>query len=105
MLGRETRLSAEFLLGNSTSEGLLYNYGESVENIRQRLLRAHEVTREHLRQAAHHQRETYDIRTSQHQYEEGQFVWYLSETRKEGICPKLQPTYLGPLVITRKFNG
>lgn len=42
---------------------------------------------------------------SQHHYEEGQFVWYLSETRKEGICPKLQPTYLGPLVITRKFNG
>ena len=58
MQGRETRLPAEFMLGKTTSEGVLYNYGEYVENIRQRLLRAHEVARKHLRQAAHHQRET-----------------------------------------------
>lgn len=94
MRGRETRLPAELMLGKTTSEGVLYNYGEYVENIRQRLLRAHEVARKHLRQAAHHQRETYDIRTSQHHYEEGQLVWYLNETRNEGIY---QSTYLGPL--------
>ena len=103
MRERETRLPAEFMPGKTTSEGVLYHYGEYVENIRQRLLRAHEVARKHLRQAAHHQRETYDIMTSQHHYEEGQLVWYLNETRKEGICPKYQPTYLGPCVITRKF--
>lgn len=99
MRGRETRLPAEFMLGKTTSEGVLYNYGEYVENIRRCLLRAHEIARKHPRQAAHHQRETYDIRTSQHHYEEGQLVWYL-KPQKEGIY---QPTYLGPCVITRKF--
>jgi hypothetical protein len=31
-------------------------------------------------------------------------VWYLNEIRKEGICPKLQPSYIGPCVVTKKLS-
>jgi hypothetical protein len=86
MLGRETRLPADLMMGNSTSEGTLHNYGEYVEDLRQRLVKAHEIARKHLQQAAHHQKETYDIRTWQHHYDEGQLVWFLNESRKEGRC-------------------
>ena len=92
MLGRETRLPVELVLGNTTSEGVLTNYGEYVQDIRQHLVRAHDVARRHLGQAAQHQREIYDIRTSQHYYQEGQLVWYLNQNRKEGTCLKLQHT-------------
>lgn len=91
-------------MGNTTSEGILCNYGDYVEGLRQRMCKAHEIARKHLRQAAQHQRETYDIKAWQHRYDEGQLVWYLNENRRLGVCQKLQPTYLGPFVITRKFN-
>ena len=31
-------------------------------------------------------------------------VWYLNEARFEGLSPKLQVTYLGPYLITKKLN-
>lgn len=31
-------------------------------------------------------------------------MWYLNETRKEGVSPKLQNLYLGPCLVTKKFN-
>ena len=30
--------------------------------------------------------------------------WYLNEIRKEGICPKLQPSCIGPCVVTKKLS-
>ena len=73
MLGRETRLPVDLVLGNTTS-GVLTNYGEYVQDVRQHLIRAHYVARKLLWQAAQHQREIYDIMTSQHYYHEGQLV-------------------------------
>lgn len=58
----------------------------------------------HLRQAAQHQRETYDIKAWQHRYDEGQLVWYINENRRIGVCQKLQQTYLGLFVIRQKNN-
>lgn len=74
MLGRETRLPADLALGNTTSEGILYNYGDYVESLRQRMCKPHEIARKHLSKGAQHQRETYDIKTWQHHYDEGQLV-------------------------------
>jgi hypothetical protein len=31
-------------------------------------------------------------------------VWYLHKQRKDGVCPKLQPQYIGPCVILKKYN-
>ena len=37
-------------------------------------------------------------------YQVNDRVWYLNENRKEGICPKLQPSYIGPCLVTKKLN-
>ena len=37
-------------------------------------------------------------------YKPGDVVWMLSETRKVNVCHKLQPTYVGPYVITKRLN-
>ena len=39
-----------------------------------------------------------------HKYATGGVVWYLNDARMEGVSPKLQPAYLGPCLIIRRFN-
>lgn len=31
-------------------------------------------------------------------------VWYLNESKHEGVCPKLQPLFTGPCLVTKRFN-
>lgn len=48
----------------------------------------------------------YDLKSNlkTYMYEVYDKVWYIHETRKEGISPKLQPLYTGPCLITQKLN-
>jgi len=43
----------------------------------------------------------YDLKSNLKTYEGYDKVWYLHETRKEDISPKLQPLYTGPCLITQ----
>ena len=105
MLGREVRSPAELMYGITTSEGTnINNYGEYVENLRQKFERAHEVCRKHLSQAANRQKNNYDVKQKLHTYKRGDLVWLLNEVRKESVCPKLQPAFIGPFVVTMKIS-
>jgi hypothetical protein len=44
-------------------------------------------------------KDIYDARVRLKNYQPGDAVWYLHEQRKEGVCTKLQPLYMGPCVI------
>jgi hypothetical protein len=46
----------------------------------------------------------YDIKSNLMSYKVFDKVWYLNEIRKEGICPKLQLSYIGPCVVTKKLS-
>ena len=93
MLGRQVRLPAELMFGSHTrSEGEITSYGEYVDWVKEHLQTAHAVARKHLETAARCQKESYDAKLSLNSYEPGDLVWYLSEARKEGVCPKLQHT-------------
>ena len=37
-------------------------------------------------------------------YNTGDAVWCLDERRTEGVCPKLQPAFIGPWVIVERIN-
>ena len=38
-------------------------------------------------------------------YKDCDAVWCLNEQRKEGVCQKLQPLYIGPCIVLKKFNS
>ena len=89
MLGREARLPAEIMFGNTSREGPITSYGEYVESLRNKMDHAHVVARQHLKSAAKRQSTHYDGKTMLNKYRPGDYVWYLHERRKIGECPKL----------------
>ena len=106
MLGREIRLPFEI-----TSEGLdprssdlSITWGAHAQKIKERLHRAHQVARKHLEINMKRRKDYYDTRANLILYKENDRVWYLNENRKEGVCQKLQPLYLGPCVVTKKLS-
>ena len=101
MLGREVRLPTEILVTNTEE---VTNYGEYVEKVRGRLQRAHEVARMYLQKKAVRMRHMYDGKTMLNKYVPGDYVWYLKETRKIGVCVKLQRPYGGPYLVVKKIN-
>ena len=104
-LGREVRIPAELLIGSVPAiKEEITSYGDYVDKLRERLKKAHSVARKNIGQSAVKQKDRYDMKIYHTQYEVGDFVWYLVETCKPGKCPKLNPDFEGPYVITRKLN-
>ena len=104
-LGREIRLPADIVHGHtSVTEEEVPAYCDYVEELRYRLLRAHDVARKYLQQNAKRSKEVYDTRVAQVNFEKGDLVWCLSEARKVGVSPKLQRRYEGPFIIQEKLS-
>ena len=105
MLGREVRLPTELMYGgNKGNRAEISTYGEYVDWLQDRMHRAHGIARKHLGTAAKRQKEIYDSKLCLHLYQTGDLVWYLHESKREGVSPKLQPTYHGPCIVTQKIN-
>lgn len=101
MLGREVQCPAELVYGEPPQDSP-DSYGEHVQQLREDLCRAHELTRTHLKQAAQRQKHNYDVKLSTNTYSIGNPVWFLNEKRTVKRCPKLQNMWAGPCIITRK---
>ena len=105
MLGREVRLPVDLIYGGIPNEnGETISYGDYVDQLQNRMQRAHDIARKHLGEAAKRQKEIYDSKLCLHSYQTGDLVWYLEESKREGVSPKLQPSYHGPCIITQKIN-
>ena len=105
MLGREVRHPLEMIIGDSTQEGNLINSGKYAAELKERLQKAHSIAQKHLQASARRQKDNYNHKLQQNQYREGQLVWMKNEERREGISPKLQPSFVGPFLITKKYNA
>ena len=79
-------------------------YGEYAERLRDKLSRAHMVARKHLGLAAKRQKLRYDVKQVLHQYEPGDFVWYLTAMSQLKITPKLRCPYEGPGLILKRYG-
>ena len=105
MLGREVRLPAEIVFGSTThSADTVTSYGQYVQNIKQKMQKAHEICRENLHKCAIRQKCRSDSDKQFHTYKTGDIVWYLNIRRKEAICTKLQTPYTGPFLIQKKLS-
>ena len=100
VLGREIRMPADVIYGQPKEEPLdKYSF---VQDLQEKMLKAHDVARRHMKASAKRSKEVYDAKMSFHQYNQGDVVWCLQETRKVGVSPKLVRTYDGPFVIKEK---
>jgi len=103
MLGREVHLPGNILMEDPSPVNS-ESYGSYVQQLKQTIDKAHDTNRKHLQKHAQTQQDRYDAKASKHYYQRGDYVWYLTEIRKEGVNPKLQSPYDGPFLITKVFN-
>lgn len=87
MLRREVCLPAEVVFGSSTKEGEVSSYGGYVDQLRNRLQRAHEVARKHLGIAAQRRKTQHDGKMSFYRYSSGDYVWYLAKKAPNSFSP------------------
>ena len=69
-----------------------------------KMSKAHEITRKQLEKSVKLQESRHDPKGSIHKHHQGDPVWVLNETRKEGVSPKLQMAYKGPGLVVKKYN-
>ena len=103
MFGRENRLPTEIMYCSPPTEAPT-TYCEYVEDVRSKLEKAHEVTREHLGKASSRQKELYDAKSALNKYNVGDLVWYAAQGQNLHLSPKLRPSYTGPVLVVTKFN-
>ena len=93
-LGREIRVPADLIYNYANEESNpVTSCDEYVQYLRDCMLRAHLIARRLLRTRAERSKEIYDTNVVHHSYKRGDFVWYLHENRKIGVCPKLERLY------------
>jgi hypothetical protein len=106
MFGREVKLPAELIHGSKSEEGdCVDTYGLYVDNLRRRMQHAHAIARKYLKTNTQRNKSNYDVKANLTKYKPGDAVWFLSEARKVNICPKLQPTYVGPYVVVKCLSS
>jgi ribosomal protein L21E len=101
MLGREVRAPIEIEISKITPQ---QNEGQYAMQLREKLYIAHQVARQHLLSSTIRQKNRYDAKSTIKSFKPGDLVLMLNEKREIGICPKLQPVYIGPIVVINKIN-
>ena len=106
VLGREVRIPAEIVHGTGISPlgTEVQSYGEYVSMLRDRMAKAHTVVRKNLGEAAQRQKDHYDSKKVVNTYNAGDLAWYMHELRYEGVSPKLQTPYVGPVLILKRMG-
>ena len=106
-MGREVRLPNEVVFGSSVATNkfeTVSNYGVYITELKNKLQKAHDVARTHLEKVAETHKCRYDTHATFNTYVVGDLVWLLNETLEIGKCPKLQPAFLGPYVVTARYG-
>ena len=104
MLGREVKTPLNLVVGFNRTDHTS-TYGEYVSRLREQMKLSHEICRNYMLKTSKRRKDQYDIKTNMNCYKTGDAVWFLNEQRREGVCQKLQPLYIGPCVILNKFNN
>ena len=102
-MAREVRLPGE-LWTEPTQTTIPESHAEYIDNVRMKLSQAHEIVRKRLQTASEKQQDYYDSKLLHYRYKSGDIVWYRDEQKTEGVCSKLQPTYVGPCIVKENYS-
>ncbi|CAH8642613.1 unnamed protein product [Dicrocoelium dendriticum] len=100
--GREMRLPFDLTLPRLATDPLLAT--EYATNLRNDLLRAHQLARDSLANAQKHQKDYYDLRVHGHPVQPGQLVYLHCPTPPVGTSAKLHKVWHGPIVVDEVYD-
>ena len=101
--GRHALLPIDLLCCPSCTETKMQS-NEYVLELEERLRKVHSIARTEMNKASDRQKKTYDHRVHVIPYKEGDLVWLKLCNKTKRLCPKLQPRWEGPYILTRKIS-
>ena len=102
LFGRELRLPCDLLFGcppDTPSSPEDY-----VQDLQTRLEDVHEFARGRINIATEKMKTRYDTRATEHEFQEGDKVWFWNPVRRKGLSPKLQSSWEGPYTVLKRLN-
>ena len=76
-------------------------YVDYVEDLRKRLIKSHQIAREHLGTAADCRMQEYDLKVKPRSFQVGEKIWYLYPRRYTAKSPKWQKHFIGPFEVVK----
>ena len=107
VLGRNVVLPLEAVIGKLQQTGSTDEQckaDEYISQLQNRLVRAHEIARKHLKVNADYQNRHYDLGAKKRSLHQGQAVWLSVPHRKVGACTKLTSKWKGPFLVLKKID-
>ena len=104
MLGREVTQPVELVFEMKTNIVEREPPHEYAQNLKERMLKAHALARKNIGAAQNYQKKNYDLNRNYSAFEEGDIVYRLNKSSKTGQSRKLQPVWLGPLLVVEPLS-
>lgn len=104
MFGREVRLPVDLIYKEVCDRYGTQNVVEYTEKLRKKLVKVHQIARKYLSKAYIKQKDSYNQRSLNQQFDIGDAVLILNEDWKQGEAKKLQPLYKGPALVVERLS-
>jgi hypothetical protein len=104
MLGRETELPIDILIGAPPEEPTAKSGIEYVDNMKERMELVYDKARSNGQRRSDRQKRNYDLKAQVKKYERGDAVWLHNPARKKGVSPKLTRAWEGPYLVVHRLS-
>jgi len=102
VMGQKPRMLIDSVLGSIAEDRPKHEtYVDYVEDLRERLIKSHQIAREHLDTAADRRKQKYDLKVKPRSFQVGEKVWYLYPRRYTARSPKWQKHCIGPFKVVK----
>ena len=100
VISQKPRMPIDIVFGNVSEDRPKHQtYVDYVKDLRERLIKSHQIAREHLGTAVDRRKQEYDLKVKPRSFQIGEKVWYLYPKRYTAKSPKWQKHYIGPYAV------
>ena len=104
MLLMDTFQPVDILMGTVGAAVRDENPSEYLHKLHKTLPEVDRLASEHLKSGVCYQKKTYNLKLQQAHFEVGDFVYKLNIVNEKGKCKKLEPVWVGPVVVTQVIS-
>ena len=104
MLGSEVSQPVDILFGAALRMDDDVDPADYVKQLCQKLREIHSLATQKMRGQMQYQKWTYNLKLQEYHYEVGDFVFRCNKASKVGSSKKLNPIWVGPLLVTEVIN-